>query len=177
MRWLKYAWIPGAALVALGLTIGLYAQPVVQNTFSGLECWNAGQGPGGPTTGFVCGQAYRGGANNLALTMAGAWTVGTTSANTTPNNTTTLAYGGRVMLTAQPTAGVITLPASPLMDGITVAFCNVTTSPFATNVVTVTNNTGQTLGPGAGLTLTTLAANTCQIDQWSLANTTWYRVQ
>ena len=48
---------------------------------------------------------------------------------------------------------------------------------FATNVVTVTNSSGQTLGPGAGLTLTTLGANTCQIDQWNVANSTWYRIQ
>ena len=166
----------GVALATLAVSWP-WAQPVVQNTFSGLECWNAGQGPGGPSTGFVCSQAMRGGANNLALTMAGAWTVGGTSTNTTPNNTSTLQYGGRVLFTAQPTAGVITLPPSPLQDGIAVAFCNVTTGAFVTNVVTVANNTGQTLGPGAGLTLTALAANTCQIDQWNVANSTWYRIQ
>ena len=174
MRWLKYAWIPGAALVALGLTIGLYAQPVVQNTFSGLECWNAGQGPGGPTTGFVCGQAYRGASNNLPMTIAGAFTIGSTSANTTPNNTSTLQFGGTLLITAAPSTAAVTMPPNPLMDGVIVGICNVTAGAFV-NTLTATANTNQTINAGGALAA--LAAFTCGTYQWNLANATWYRTR
>jgi hypothetical protein len=173
MRWLRYAWIPGAALVALGLTTWLYAQPVVQNTFSGNECWNAGQGPGGPSS-FVCSQGLRGASNNLPMTVAGAFTVGGTSANTTPNNTSTLQYGGTLLITAAPSTAAVTMPPNPLMDGVIVGICNVTAGAFV-NTLTATANTGQTINAGGALA--TLAAFTCGTYQWNLANATWYRTR
>jgi hypothetical protein len=70
------------------------------------------------------------------------------------------------------------MPASPVVDGAVVRICNGTNSAFATNVVTVAANTGQTMVPtGAAVTLTTLAANTCVAYQFVLANTSWYKVQ
>ena len=37
----------------------LWAQPIVQNALTGNECWNSGQGPGGPSTGFICSYQTR----------------------------------------------------------------------------------------------------------------------
>jgi hypothetical protein len=172
----------GAAFAALALGYGVWAQPVGQNTFSGNECWNAGVGPGGPSVGFLCSQAFRGGTNNLTATVAGNTTLGlSNSANITPANTTTLQYGGRLLLTAQPSAAVITMPQNPLQDGIVVSICNTTAAAFATNAVTIgANNTvppNQTVPGAPNNTLTTLGAGTCGSYQWSLANATWYRVQ
>ena len=168
----------GAAVAALAIGYAALAQPVVQTTFSGNEGWNAGQGPGGPSTGFVCAQGMRGASQNVAATVSGSFTIG--AAGTTGVSTTTqpLQFGGTLLLTAQPAAATINLPLSPLQDGIITAVCNVTASPFATNVVTVTatGNTGQTLNLGAQ-TITTLAAFTCATFQWNLANATWYRTR
>ena len=168
------ALVAGTAIAVLATASWLVAQPVVQNTFSGLECWNAGQGPGGPTTGFVCGQAYRGASNNLPMTIAGAFTIGGTSANTTPNNTSTLQYGGSLLITASPSTAAVTMPPNPLMDGVIVAICNVTAGAFV-NTLTATANTGQTISSGGALA--TLASFACGTYQWNLANATWYRTR
>ena len=163
----------GAAFAALALGYGAWAQPVIQNTFTGNECWEAGQGPGGPGA-YVCGQAYRGASNNLPMTIAGAFTIGGTSANTTPNNTSTLQYGGTLLITAAPSTAAVTMPPSPLMDGVIVAICNVTTGAFV-NTLTATANTGQTINSGGALA--TLASFTCGTYQWNVANATWYRTR
>jgi hypothetical protein len=167
--------VAGAAIAALAVG-WLYAQPVVQNTFSGIECWNAGQGPGGPSTGFVCSQGLRGASNNVATTITGSFTIGAVGAAGVGATTNPLQYGGALFITAQPSAATITLPPSPLQDGIIVAVCNVTAAPFATNVTTLQPNTGQTLNTG-NQTLTTLAAFTCATVQWNLAAATWYRTR
>jgi hypothetical protein len=175
MRRFAYGLAAGVACAALA-TSWLMAQPVVQSTFTGNECWNAGQGPGGPSTGFICSQGVRGGANNLPVTIAGNFTVGIiNTANVTPLNLTGLAYGGRLLVTAQPTAATITLPPSPLQDGIVVAYCNVTGSAFATNVVTFGANTGQTIG-GTSNAMTVQPADSCAAIQWNVANSAWYRI-
>jgi hypothetical protein len=163
------------ALVALAaFAAGAQAQPITQQTFSGNECWEAGQGPGGPGS-FVCSSAFRGGTNNLPLTIAGSFTVGASSANTTPNSTVALVEGGTILVTAQPAAATITLPPNPLADGITVGYCNVTSGAFSAAAVTFAANSNQTLAVAA--TLTTQAAGSCTVEQWNLANTTWYRIR
>ena len=165
----------GVACAALAASWLVWAQPVVQNTFSGNECWNAGQGPGGPTGGFICAQGMRGASNNLPLTIAGAFTVGGTSANTTPNNTSTLQYGGTLLVTAAPSTAAVTMPPNPLMDGVIVGICNVTASPFANTLTATANGAGQTISAGGALAA--LGAFTCGTFQWNLANATWYRTR
>ncbi len=161
-------------LAGLGGALGLLlyaanAQQIGQTTLSGNECWNAGQGPGGTTTGFVCANVVRNSTANVATTVGGSVTIGTTA------GLTALAQGGNLLITAQPSAATITLPPNPVPDGAIVGVCNVTGGAFATNVVTLAANTGQTLAQAA--TLTTLAAGTCAREQFNLAATTWYRVQ
>ncbi len=162
-------------LVGMGGALGLlllgvvYAQQIGQTTLSGNECWNAGQGPGGTTTGFVCVNTVRNTTANVATTIAGNITIGTST------GLTSLADGGNLLVTAQPAAATITLPPNPVPDGAIVGVCNVTGGAFATNVVTLAANTNQTLAQAA--TLTTLAAGTCAREQFNLAATTWYRVQ
>lgn len=174
MRALR-ALMVGAALAALAIT-PLAAQTIGQQSYSGNECWNVGQGPGGPSTGFACMNATRNGQQNIVLSaVAGNFTVGVTSTNTTPNNITGITNGGNLLINAQPSAAVITLPASPLNDGIVISICNVTGSAWATNAVTLAANSNQTLAVAA--TLTTLAAGTCAQEQWNLAAATWYRIR
>jgi len=166
----------GAAFAALALGYGVWAQPVVQNTFSGNECWNTGQGPGGPSTGFVCSQAVRGGANNVALTISGSFTVGAAGTTGVSVTTAPLAYGGRLLVTAQPAAATITLPPNPLQDGIVVSYCNVSNGNFAAAAVAFAANTGQTAAAPVTTALTTQALGTCAAVQWNLAAATWYRI-
>ena len=181
MRWLKHAWIPGAALVALGSYLAL-AQPIGQNQISGNECWNSGQGPGGPSTGFICINAARGGTAIAALSaVSGNFTVGTTTGNFTNQSTPNMAnlvLGGNLVITAQPSAAVITMPPSPFPDGSIIHICNGTNAAFSTNAVTVAANTNQTMVPtGANITLTTLAAASCVGYQWHQGLASWYKVQ
>jgi hypothetical protein len=108
------------------------------------------------------------------MTIAGAFTIGGTSANTTPNNTSTLQYGGTLLITAAPSTAAVTMPPNPLMDGVIVAICNVTTGAFV-NTLTATANTGQTVNAGGALAA--LASFTCGTYQWNVANATWYRTR
>src|SRR5215472_10961773 len=161
----------GAVIAALAMSassLWLHAQTVVANQVSGNECWSAGQGPGGPSQ-FLCLNLVRGGTSVTILSsVAGSFTIGSTG-------TTAAADGGNVVITAQPSAATITMPANPVPDGADVGICNGTNSAFATNVVTVAANTGQTMVPtGANITLTTLAAQTCFRYQWSQSALSWY---
>lgn len=170
----------GAALAALATPLA--AQPITLNQTTGQECWNAGVGPGGTSAGFVCTNLVRGGtANSILSAVSGSFTVGAGSGNFTVSggpSMPNLLLGGNVIITAQPSAATITMPASPFPDGGIVRICNGTNSAFATNVVTVAANTNQTMVPtGAAVTLTTLAANTCVGYQWNLVAASWYKVQ
>lgn len=153
------------ACVWLGLIAPTIAQTVTQSQISGNEVWSAAQGPGGPSS-WLWIRTVRGGTSILTTTVTGATTVGGI-----------LADGGNMVLTAQPSAAVITMPANPVPNGSVVKICNGTNTAFATNVVTVAANSGQTMVPtGAAVTLTTLAANTCVGYQFNLSNTSWYKV-
>lgn len=170
--------LAGAALAAL-VTTPLAAQ-VVQNQVTGQECWNAGQGPGGPGN-FLCLNVFRSTRSNVLLSaVAGNFTVGSTTNVTVASgfNFANVVDGGDIVITAQPSAAVITLPPNPVADGAAIRICNGTASAFATNAVTVAANTNQTLVPsGAAITLTTLAANTCVAYVWTQGNASWYKVQ
>jgi hypothetical protein len=165
-----------ASLAACGIAT---AQFVVQPTLSGNECWNAGQGPGGTTTGFVCANTMRGGTANTVLSaVSGNFTIGSASGNFTVTGTPNQTYlvdGGNLLITAQPSAATITMPPNPIPDGAIVGVCNASGSAWSTNAVTLAANSNQTLAVAA--TLTTLAAGTCAREQWNLTAATWYRVQ
>lgn len=159
-------------LLALALIGGfaspVSAQSVVQDNLSGNEAWSAGQGPGG-TSSFVSSNVIRNSWAKVPTTVAASVTIGV-STGLTP-----LRWGGNLIITAQPLAATITLPPNPVQDGALVGVCNPTAAAFATNVVTLAANTGQTLTGGA-ITLTTLAATTCVRVQFHRATTTWYRI-
>lgn len=180
-KWLSigFALVMGVAAFAY---YAANAQPVVQNQLSGNECWNSGQGPGGPSAGFICTNVIR---NSNAIVILTA-----VSGNITVGSSTNLTFqsgssfgnfpsaGLNVIITAQPSVATITMPPSPVVDGAIVKLCNGTNSAFATNAVTVAANTNQTMVPtGASVTLTTLAAASCVEYQFALANTSWYKVQ
>ena len=175
------AGLVGAAVAALATT-WLVAQPISQNTLSGAECWNAGQGAGGPSAGFVCADILRNSTHVTALSaVSGNMVVGSTTNVTLVSGSSWGQFpsaGGTIIITAQPSAATITMPPNPVSDGADVKICNGTNSAFATNAVTVQANSNQTMVPtGAAVTLTTLAAATCVEYQFVLANTSWYKAQ
>jgi hypothetical protein len=141
------------------LTSPVWAQPVGQSTLSGNECWNAGQGPGGPSTGFVCAYMTR----NSQGIFPTPGSVG--SFTMTPQQSD-------VVFTAQPIAQTITLTPTPI-DGQIVEFVNGTVAAFVTNVITVAPSAGQTL-VGGNITLTTLAAGASRELRYSAATNSWY---
>lgn len=152
-----------AAAIVAATTTWLLAQPVVQNTVTGLECWNAGQGPGGPSTGFLCAALMRNGTGMTPVTASGA---ATTVAN--QNQSTLLETGGA-------TSWAITLP-NPAFDGEIMTISATTT--ITTGVTVTTTNTPQaqvTLAPA--FASQTLTAGTSDEWQFSLANLAWYRLR
>lgn len=166
---------PLLAGVALAAAL-VWAQPVTQQSLTGNECWNAGQGPGGPSSGALCSNPVAGRAPDVALTISGSFTWG--AAGTTGVSVTTLPVdsGGYLLVTAQPLAATITLPPNPVSDGQIVAYCNVSNGAFATNVVAFAANTNQTLATGVPA-MTTQAARTCTKVMFNAAAATWYGVQ
>lgn len=162
MRKKLLAGLVGAACAALATT-WLVAQPVVQNTVTGLECWNAGQGPGGPSTGFLCAALMRNGTAYTAVTASGA---ATTVAN--QNQSTLNETGGA-------TSWAITLP-NPAFDGEIMTISATTT--ITTGVTVTTTNTPQaqvTLSPA--FASQTLTAGTSDEWQFSLTTLAWYRLR
>jgi hypothetical protein len=157
--------LAGAASAVLVATTLLVAQPIVQNALSGNECWNSGQGPGGPSTGFICAYQTRsswGYLSNLAATTGIQQLLVTQNA---------------VIMPVQSTAGTtFNMPLTPV-DGAIVAFCNTSNGAFATQVVTITATAPQVFATGATQTLTTLAARTCVKLFYTASNTTWSQVQ
>jgi hypothetical protein len=153
--------------LGLGLIAPAFGQLVTQPTLSGTECWNAGQGPGGPGS-FICADLVRNSRQHFVGTIAGNLTLGT-------GTTAILADGGNFIATAQPAAATLTLPPNPVPDGAVVCLTNPTNAAFATNVVTFAANTNQTLT--ATTALTTLGAGSSACVMFNLANTNWYRIQ
>lgn len=151
----------GAGLGLL-LAVAAWGQSVVQNTLSGNETWSVGQGPGGPSS-YITSNMVRNSATDVVATVVGNEVV--------PK---IMYFGGNLIISAQPSAAVITLPPNPVPAGTIIGVCNGTTSAFATNAVTLVANSGQTLVQT--ITLTTLAAGTCVHVQFHRATTTWYQV-
>jgi hypothetical protein len=153
-----------AAWAALAAPVA--AQPVIPNQLTGNECWEAGQGPGGPGA-YVCSFQTR---SSWGYYLLAAATTGTVQL---------LAQQNAVIMPVQSTSGVtFNMPVAPTpTDGSIVAFCNTSNAAFATQVVTITATAPQVFATGATTTLTTLAARTCVKLIYTLSNTTWSQVQ
>jgi len=163
----KRSLIAGAAL-AVALAAGAIAQSITLDNVTGNECWNVGQGPGGPG-GFLCLNTVRNSMAEVTSIPSGSTTLGvSTYAN--------LADGGNLLITSQPVATVtLTAPANPVADGAIIGICNVTGSAFATTNIALVANTGQTLN--TAFSVNNLGATTCAAYQFKRSTTTWYRIQ
>ena len=148
------------AVAGVAFAASASAQQVVPNTLSGNECWNAGQGPGGTSIGFMCAYLIRNGAAQTIITGTGAVTT-----LTTPQQSTLMWHG------AAPTTWTITTPATPF-DG---QILTIGTDTTLTTIVTLTANTNQTLS--SAFTAQTLTATSSAEYQYNLASTVWYRLR
>ena len=156
----------GAAVAALAIGYGVWAQPIVQNALTGNECWNAGQGPGGPSTGFVCAFQTR---SSLGYLNIGTSPTGTINLTTQQN---------AVMFTGQPSAPTtLNLPTTGVTDGAIVTFCNDSTAALVGQAITIAAISPATITAGATTTLTTLAQRTCVKMFYVLATNTWGQIQ
>jgi len=152
--------------ISLGLGAAAIAQSIVQDNLSGSEAWNSGQGPGGPTTGFITSNLVRNSIAKVLNAVSGTFGTGALS---------TLSEGGYVLFTTQPLATVtLTLPPNPVTDGAKAGFCNVTPSNFATTAIAFAANTSQTL---SAISITALTATSCVEIVFNRSNTTWYRTR
>jgi hypothetical protein len=147
------------ALAVASPAIFAWAQPVTQNNISGNECWNAGQGPGGPSS-FLCINLVRNGSGMRIISGAGA------VVSTTSNADGTLMWSGTA-----PTTWAITLP-TPAFDGQMVTIATDTT---LTTLVTVTAPAGQTLN--GTFNSQTISANGSVEFRFNFATLKWFRTQ
>lgn len=151
----------GAAIAAL--CAGLAAsQGVVQNEISGNECWNAGQGPGGPSN-FLCINQVRNGQAISLISGSGAAT------------TTATQQQGTLMWTgAAPTTWAVTLP-NPAYDGEILTLGTDTTLTTMVTVTATTSPENQTLA--AAYAAQTLTVSTSVAFQFSNSALKWYRIR
>jgi hypothetical protein len=158
-----------AGAVTVGLITPLIAQSVIYQNLTGNECWNAGEGPGGPSQ-FLCADVLRNSAQKVVGVVSGSMTFGT-------GTLAKLRYGGVAIITPQPVA-VTTLiaPPNPVQDGAIIGMCNGTGSAFATTNIAMTTSIGQTM-TGVASSLVNLGASVCHRWQFNRATTTWYRIQ
>lgn len=160
-------WLLAGALV-VGLSAPLLAQAVIYQDLSGNECWNAGQGPGGPAS-FLCTDVVRNSRQIVAGALSGSLTFGT-------GTLAQLRYGGNAVFTTQPLAlTTFIAPPNPVQDGAIIGACNPTAANFGTTNIQFTTSTGQTI-VGATSTVA-LGAGTCMQWQFNRGNTTWYRIR
>lgn len=149
-----------SAALMLGLTAPAFAQQLVGPGVSGNECWNAGQGPGGPASGYMCAFLLRNGSSLSVVSGSGAFTT-----LVTPLQSVLYWVG------AAPTSWTITTPTNPF-DGEIIQLATDTT---LTTMVTLTANTGQTLDQT--YTSQTLSAVSSVEFEFSLATAKWYRMR
>jgi hypothetical protein len=152
------ALLAGAALAALaGYAI---AQTVAQINVTGNECWNAGQGPGGPSN-FLCLNLVR---NGTALSLV--------SGSGTATTVMTTAQSSLFWVGTAPTTWAITLP-TPAFDGEIASIGSDTT---LTTLVTVTPASGQTMD-GTYNSQTLTAPGGSAEFQFSFGTLKWYRIR
>jgi len=175
----RYILVGAAALALVGAAlaqVGLFGGPI------GSEAILAQQGgPGGSSFFITSGRLSSGRSTALfAAFPTASFTIGGANPTGTTVSTVGVANGGDLLFNVtNGTAITITMPAtSAVLDGEIIGICNVTTSAWATNAVTVAANTGQSITTAAGnsTTLTTLAAITCNKWLWNLSTTTWFAV-
>ena len=154
----KYLIVVGA-LVAL--TSPAFGQAA--NNVSGNECWNAGQGPGGPSTGALCINLVRNGQAFNTFSGSGAFTTAATQANSTMMWTGTA-----------PTTWTITLP-NPAFDGEIVEVGTDTT--LTTNVTVQAASTPQNQTMAATFTSQTVTAGSSAEFRFSFAALKWWRMR
>lgn len=147
------------ACALVGALVAPAFAQVVQNQLSGNEVWSAAQGPGGPSN-FLSVQSVRNSSALILVSGSGAATTTMTAQQST------LMWKGTA-----PTTWAITLPPLPI-DGQSV---QVGTNTTLTTMVTVTAAAGTTLS--ATYASQTLTAVTSIEFQYSLADTTWYRIR
>lgn len=157
MRW-KLSLLAGAAVLALASTV--FAQSIGTNPLTGNECWNAGQGPGGPAVGYVCANVMRDGAALRVFSGSGAQTYTATTQDSTLYWTSTA-----------PTTWTITTPPSPSNGQI----LTIGTDTLLTSLVTLTANTGQTIN--TAFSSGTINAASSIAYQYSTSTTKWYRIR
>ena len=151
----------GVAIAAL--TTVLLAQPVVQNNVTGNECWNAGQGPGGPSTGFLCLYLSRNGGGMVTQSGSGAAT------RTATQQESTVAWKG-----AAPTTWNVTFP-NPAFHGQIITLTTDTT--LTTMVTTTAGSTPQAQTINSGLSGSTLTAASSKEWQFNFPDLTWYALR
>lgn len=146
----------GLALLGVLATLSV-AQLVTNQAPSGNECWNAGQGPGGPSQ-HLCLNQTRNGTAAQITSGSGAATF------TVTNDMNTVIWTG-----AAPTTWAVTLPCTP-RNGARVVLSTATT---LTSMVTVTAATGCTME--TAVTSITLTDNVS--IEFQLIGTAWYRLR
>jgi len=154
----------GAIVVAIALAIGtwVYAQGVVQNEISGNECWNAGQGPGGPSN-FLCINQVRNGQAISLISGSGAATTAATQQQ------------GTLMWTgAAPTTWAVTLP-NPAYDGEVLCLGTDTTLTTLVTVTALTTPENQTLA--AAFSAQTISVGTSTCFQFTNATLKWFKLR
>lgn len=157
---MRKALVAGAVL-ALAVVGDIIAQPVAQNNISGNECWNAGQGPGGPSQ-FLCINLVRNGAALAVFSGSGAVTTTATQANST------LMWSG-----AAPTTWTITLP-NPAFDGEIVQVSTDTTLTTLVTVNAAVTPQNQTAPSFSAQTIT--AASSVEF-QFNFATLKWFKLR
>ncbi len=138
------------------------AQPVTQNAVSGNECWNAGQGPGGPSQ-FLCINTVRNGTAFNLFSGSGGVTTTATQANST------MMWTG-----AAPTTWTITLP-NPAFDGEVISVSTDTTLTTMVTVQAASSPQNQTLN--ATFNSQTITAVTSVEFQYNASGAKWYRLR
>src|SRR5215469_2401288 len=161
------------------LAAGVWAQQLVTAGLFGTEAVVVAQGgPGGPSIFTTAGRLSNGRSYAYFTTFPNAsFTIGANPvAQTTVNSAGVVTGGILAFNVTNGSAITITLPPSTsLIDGEIIAICNLTAAAWATNAVTVSANTSQTIvGTAATQTLTTLAASTCNKWLWNSAAATWF---
>lgn len=147
----------GVALLATLPLAGLVAQTIINQAPSGNECWNAGQGPGGPSQ-FLCINQVRNGTAVTTTSGAGAATF-----------TVTNEMGAVVWTGTAPTTWAVTLPCTPRPGAIV----TLGTQTTLTTMVTVTAASGCTME--TAFSAQTLTDNTSV--EFILIGTAWMRLR
>jgi hypothetical protein len=150
----------GAAIAALATAV--WSQPLTNQTISGNECWNAGQGPGGPSQ-FLCINQVRNGSAMALISGSGA---ATTAA--------TIQQGTLMWTGAAPASWAVTLP-NPAFDGQTIVLGTDTTLTAMVTVTATTTPQNQTLA--AAFAAQTITVSTSVEFQYNLAALKWFRTR